>query len=74
MGRLLHGFPLSPSLGTQDTSAARANELDLKELLIRYVIICNVTGKLSLSILSKPGALLEVKIRITFVTSFSDTG
>ena len=70
MRRLLHGFPVSPSLGTQVTSAifhTRANVLDLKELFIRDVIICNLAGKLSLSILagilSKPGALLEGKFR-----------
>ena len=70
MRRLLHGFPVSPSLGTQVTSAifhTRANVLDLKELFIRDVIICKVAGKLSLSILagilSKPGALLEGKFR-----------
>ena len=37
MGRLLHGFPASPSLGTQVTSAifqTRANVLDLKEMFI----------------------------------------
>ena len=53
IGRLLHGFPASPSLGTQVTSAtfyALANVLDLKELFIRDVIICKVAGKLSLSI------------------------
>ena len=72
MGRLLHGFPASPSLGTQVTSAifqTRANVLDLKEMFIRDVIMWKVAGKLSLSILawilSKPGALLERKFRIT---------
>ena len=81
MGRLLHGFPASPSLGTQVTSATfhtRANVLDLKELFIRDVITCKVAGKLSLRILagtlSKPGALLEGRFRITFAKSFSDTG
>ena len=81
MGRLLHGFPALPSLGTQVTSGifrTRANVLDLKELFMRDVIICKVAGKLSLSILagvlSKPGALLEGKFRITFATSFSNTG
>ena len=50
MGRLLHGFSASPSLGTQATSAsfhARANVLDLKELFIRDAIMCKVAGKLS---------------------------
>ena len=77
MGRLLHGFLASPSLGTQVTSAifhTRANVLDLKELFIGDVIICKVAGKLSLSIpagiLSKLGALLEGKFRIIFATSF----
>ena len=81
MGRLLHGFPLSPSLGTQVTFEIfhkRVNVLDLKELLIKHVIICKVAGTLSLSILagilSKPGDLLEGKFRIAFATSLSDTG
>ena len=50
MGRLLHGFSASPSLGTQVTSVsfhARANVLDLKELFIRDAIMCKVAGKLS---------------------------
>ena len=50
MGRLLHGFSASPSLGTQVTSVsfhARAKVLDLKELLIRDAIMCKVAGKLS---------------------------
>ena len=69
--RLLNGFPASPSLGTQVTSAtfhALANVLDLKELFIRDVIIGKVAGRLSLSILagtlSKPGALLEGRFKI----------
>ena len=81
MGRLLHGFPASPSLGTKVTSEifrTRANVLDLKELFITDVIICKVAGKLSLSILagvlSKPGVLLEGKFRIAFAKSFSNTG
>ena len=67
------GFPASPSLGTQVTSAtfhALANVLDLKELFIRDAIICKVAGRLSLSILagtlSKPGALLEGRFKIIF--------
>ena len=50
MGRLLHRFSASPSLGTQVTSVsfhARANVLDLKELFIRDAIMCKVAGKLS---------------------------
>ena len=81
MGRLLHGFPASPSLGTQVTSAifqTRANVLDLKEMFIRDVIMWKVASKLSLSILtrilSKPGALLERKFRITLATSLSVRG
>ena len=63
MGRLLHGFPASPSLGTKVTSSmfhTRANVLDLKELFIRGVIICKVAGK------TKPGALSEGKFRMTY--------
>ena len=55
MGRLLHGFLASPSLGTQVASAifhTRANVLNLKQLFIRDVIICKVVGKLSLSSLA----------------------
>ena len=64
MGRLLHGFPASPSLEIQVISAtfhALANVLDLKELFIRDVIICNVAGMLSLSILA--GTLSKANLR-----------
>ena len=48
MGRLLHGFPASPSLGTQVTSEifrTRANVLDLKELFITDVIIAELHAR-----------------------------
>ena len=56
MGWLSHGFPTSPSLKTWVTFAifhTLANVLDLLRnlLFISDVIICNIAGKLSLSIL-----------------------
>ena len=78
MGQLLHGFPASPSLVIEVTSMTFhtcTTVLDLKELFIRDEILCEVAGKLFLSILagtlSKPGALLEGRL---FTTMFSDTG
>ena len=48
-------------LVTSATFHALANVLDLKELFIRDVIICNVAGMLSLSILA--GTLSKANLR-----------